>query len=46
MTDYDYGDYCEVMKQALKTMDELLDSFETHNEKVGSDKEVNDVFNS
>ena len=32
MTDYDYDTYCEVMESALKTMDELLDSFEAHNE--------------
>ena len=31
MTNYDYDTYCEVMEQALKTMDELLDSFELHN---------------
>ena len=28
MTDYNYDDYREVMKQALKTMNELLDDFE------------------
>ena len=32
MTDYDYDTYCEVMEQALKTMNELLDSFELRNE--------------
>jgi len=28
MTDYEYDEYQEVMKQALQTMNELLDSFE------------------
>lgn len=28
MTDYDYDEYREVMNQALKTMNELLDDFE------------------
>ena len=32
MSDYDYDTYYEVMQQALKTMNELLDSFESHNE--------------
>ena len=28
MTDYEYDEYQEVIKQALQTMNELLDSFE------------------
>lgn len=28
MTDYEYSEYQEVMKQALQTTDELLGSFE------------------
>ena len=28
MTDYEYDEYQEVMKKALHTMNELLDSFE------------------
>ena len=38
MTDYDYDTYCEVMEQALKTMNELLDSFELRNE-IKADKD-------
>ena len=32
MIDYDYDIYYEVMQQALKTMNELLDSFDSCNE--------------
>lgn len=28
MTDYEYNEYQEVMRQALQTMNELLDFFE------------------
>lgn len=37
MTDYEYDEYLEVMKQSLETMNKLLDDFESKTEK-----EVND----
>ena len=33
MTDYEYDDYFEVMKQALDTMNRLLDGFEPKTEE-------------
>ena len=42
MTDYEYDEYQEVMKQALQTMNELLDSFESRVEE-NEDKEYKKV---
>jgi hypothetical protein len=38
MTDYEYDEYQEVMKQALLTMNELLDAFEPQESEVRNDK--------